>query len=163
MKTSEPDRLIERHALAGQCALVDGRCALGHKAVDGNSLAGPDCHGVADGDVFDRQVDFASVADDVGDRGTKLEDATDRRLGTVERVALDALATQGDKDDEGRRHLLAQNDGRQCRDCQGQIGSDPPLKQTFERTVEDPAPPRTAARSAAGTPKVRGKPTNSDR
>ena len=135
-----PDRFIDRNALAGQGALVDRRRALRDDAVDRDPLAGPDGDRVADANFVDRQVDLAAVADHVRNWGTEVEDPTNRRLGPVKRIALDALPAQRDKDDECRRHLLAQHDGRQGRHRQGQVGSNPSLKQPFERAIKDPGP-----------------------
>ena len=139
MKTSAPTALSAGTLSPVERALVDGRDAGRDDAVDGNSLSGTDGHGFADANFVDGNVELASVANDMRDRGAKIEDATNGRLGAIERIPLDAFAAQGDEDDEGGRHLFAQNNGRQSRDRQGQVGSDPSFEQPFERLIEDPA------------------------
>ena len=56
--------LVDREALAGEHALVDGGGAAGDDAVDGDLLAGADADDVADDDLLDRDVDLDAVADD---------------------------------------------------------------------------------------------------
>ncbi len=56
---------------------------------------------------------------------TQTENSPNGRLCPVERIPLDAFSAQGDEDDEGGRHLFAQNNGCQSRHGQGEVGSDP--------------------------------------
>ena len=55
--------LLDGHRLAGEHRLVDRGRAVGHRAVDGDLLAGADAQHVADHDLVDRHHDLGAVAE----------------------------------------------------------------------------------------------------
>ena len=118
-------------------ALIDGRGSGRDCAVDGHAFAGPNRHRFAFAELADWDIDFATAAQHVGHVGAEIENAANRRLGPIERVAFDALAAQCDEDDESRGRILAEDDGREGRDRKGQLGSDPAFKEAFERLIKN--------------------------
>ncbi len=153
--------LVGGQALAGQRTLVDGRDAGRDRAVDGHAFAGTDGHGLACGDVANGNVDLATAADDMRHRGTKIEDAANGRLGSIERIALDAFTAERDEDHERGRHVLAKHDCRQSGDRQGQFRADAPLKEPVERLIEDS--PAAEHRRQEGQPKTERRPVSGPR
>ena len=61
----------------------------------------------------------------------------DGPLGALEGEAFQALAEHADEDDLGGDERLADEDGGDAGDGQGQVGAELALEQAFERAVED--------------------------
>ena len=148
--------LVDRHALTGEHGLIDGRPPADHHPVDGDPLAGPDDHAIADGDLLGRDLDLRFVPDHARGPADKIEQLADRALGTLEGERLQALADEGDEHDLGGDEIFAQAGRRDARDRQGDVGADRTFEQGRQGAGRPPArrrsPPPT---KASGTPKGR--------
>ena len=155
--------LVDRHALAGQDGLIDGRPAARRPCRRRDPLAGPDDHAIADGQCFGRDLDLGVVPDHARGPRIEVEQLADRALGSLEGERFQAFADQGDEDDLGRDEVLAQASRRDAGDRQGDVGADRPLEQRRQREVDHPPAAdhrrqqgqRDAERPLPGTPKRR--------
>jgi hypothetical protein len=95
---------LDRHRLAGQERLVDGRLAVFDDAVGGDLLARPDDETVADHELAYRHHDLTAVAQDAGVVGAPLQQALDGLAGAPLGACLQVAAEQNEGRDAGR-HL----------------------------------------------------------
>ena len=91
---------VDRHGLARQHRLVDGRVALDDHAVGGNLLSGPDEHKIAGHDVLDRDGDLHAVPKHVSLLRAEIEQCANRRTRAPLRARLEVAADE----DQGRDH-----------------------------------------------------------
>ena len=117
--------LVDRQRLAGQGRLIDGRTTGHHRAVDGDPLAGPHDHPIADLDLVRRDFELLAVA--AHPRGPRrlVDQPAHGTPRAGESPRFQHLAQERDEDDLGRHERLTQDQRRQARLRQGQVGTDP--------------------------------------
>ena len=135
-----PDRvagaLLGRHRLAGDPALVDGRDAAAHPAVDRHGLARPHHDDLAEPHLLGRHLDLDAGAEHPGEPRLRRDEAFDRAPGAVHREVLEPLAEQHDEHDLGGGEVLADGDRGAGGDRDRQVRREVAAQQVFERVAQ---------------------------
>ncbi len=87
--------LVDRHALAGEHGLVDGRSAANDRPVDADPLSGPDDDEVSDRQLLDRDLDLGLVANHPGGPRIDVQQRPDGAAGAVEAEGFETFAHAG--------------------------------------------------------------------
>ena len=129
---------IDRQTFTRQGTLIDRRNAGDNRSVTWDPLTRPDHDHVTHSDLFEGQVKFPAVAQDVGDVGAEGEQTGDGLGGPAADVAFQAFAAEGNKHDQRRNRWFAHHDRRQAGQSQGQVRADSAFKQSLQCLVQDP-------------------------
>jgi ArsR family transcriptional regulator, cadmium/lead-responsive transcriptional repressor len=95
-----PGCFLDRDRLASEHGLIDRAGAVGHHAVGGDLLTGPDPHQVPGDDITGRDHDLGAVADHPGLLGAQLEQGADRVPGLELGARLEVAAQADERDDQ---------------------------------------------------------------
>ena len=99
--------LGDRHALAGDHALVEVRGAFDDRRVDCHALAGPDDHDITDANRLDRDLGVTVGPPDSGGLRREPDEPADRVGGMAPGSRLE-VATQEDQGDDRRGRVEVQ-------------------------------------------------------
>ncbi len=128
--------LINRKALAGDRARIDRGAPVDDDAIDRHAPAGLHYHLVADDHVRGERAHFDAIAQHPTPVGEQLRELAERVLRARKGVRFEALADETDEHDFRGDDRLFEDDGREARDGEREVGSDAPFKERFERRVQ---------------------------
>ena len=129
-------RLIARHGLARDGALVHGRFALDDDAIRRNALAGAHDDDVIRQEVFYVDFDLGTVLQYPRVMRELVDEPVDRALRSPGGPGLQALAEQHDEHRFGGGEVLADSQRRERRDDDREIRRDLAIQQLGDRPVE---------------------------
>ena len=131
---------VDRQGFAGQRAGIDGGASIEDDAVHRNLGPWLDDDAIADLQILGEDAFLLAVLELPAADRKDLDDLADRPLGPVERERFQALAEHADEDDLGCDEPFLDEDRRQERDGDGEIGADLFVEQSVQREVDDAGP-----------------------
>src|SRR5262249_33128878 len=124
-------------ALAGQGTDIEGGVSFEDDAIGRHARPRLDDNAVARLQLADLDADLLAVAPQPAATRRDLAQAAEGPLRPLAAGAFEHLAAHADEDDLGSDKRLADQDGRDTRQRQGEVGPEPSLEQAFERIVKD--------------------------
>jgi len=146
------DLLLDRHRLAGDRRLVDARPARDDLAIHRDTLAGPDQHDLADGELAHRDGLDRLAALDMGLFGVQREQRLDRAAAAPDGVVLQHVAQREQEQQDRAVAPFAHGGGAQRRQDHQEVDVELALFEAFQAGAH--------AKIAAG--RIRDRPQRAD-